>query len=548
MRIFFRIFLVSLMSLSYSILLADNPLLKNRTPLFSGYEQDSTKFSSNAAVFVISTENYSENSFAAGDIIIQLNGVELKGEYQTIQDKMRRLSDSDSFSGTVIRDGKKVKVRETNIHDERKSFRYGLVSVAPTKVRTSQVKEEIDSLLTKIAATYVKFDEKHNKRLTDYLDEHSALMLKETMPIEIYFRMLLEISAVFNDGHMGVFSKSLEDTMSYRFVKKGVQFFPLSILLKNDRCYYEDQGAQFRIHSINGAPISTIINNMKKMVPFESEHYVESEIEHEFWFYYYLLYGPTRYFLITVFDENEKYSRKTLPGIFYSKIIKNGVKKKYDFKILEDTAFLTINSFAYDYLSSYGYKNFLKQSFENLRDLNIGKLVIDIHNNRGGSTGYAELLLRYLTTKPLSYWSQTVVRKSELAEKCGYSFEKGMKYGEVREYNRFPSELSEKPGMVFDGKTVLVVGKHCFSTSFDFAVAFKNAGLGKVVGEKTGGVKSSSEAQVSYKLPMSGLAFMIPGKYYISSGDYYADDGTFNPDAIIDLSDQQGIIEQFKDF
>jgi C-terminal processing protease CtpA/Prc len=283
------------------------------------------------------------------------------------------------------------------------------------------------------------------------------------------------------------------------------------------------------------------------MVPCESEHYVESEIEQKFWFYYYLLYGQTRYFLITGFDENENYSRKTMPGIFYSAILKKSMKRKYDFKILEDTAFLTINSFAYDYLSSYGYKNYLKQSFNKIRSRKIRKLVIDIHNNRGGSTEYAELLLKYLTTKPLYYWSRCIVKRSKLAEKCGYSFENGMKYGEVREYNRSPSESNEKQEAVYDGETILVVGKHCFSTSIDFAVAFKNAELGKIVGENTGGIKNSSEAQVFFKLPLSGLAFMIPGKYYISSGNHFSDDGTFKPDVIIDLSDQQKLVEQLKE-
>jgi hypothetical protein len=81
-----------------------------------------TEFSSKAAVFVINTENYSENSFAAGDLITNLNGVELVGEYQTIQNKMRRLSDSHNFSGTVIRNGKKMKVREPEINDEKKTI------------------------------------------------------------------------------------------------------------------------------------------------------------------------------------------------------------------------------------------------------------------------------------------------------------------------------------------------------------------------------------------------------------------------------------------
>jgi hypothetical protein len=35
---------------------------------------------------------------------------------------MRRLSDSHTFSGTVIRNGKKMKVREPEINDEKKTI------------------------------------------------------------------------------------------------------------------------------------------------------------------------------------------------------------------------------------------------------------------------------------------------------------------------------------------------------------------------------------------------------------------------------------------
>jgi hypothetical protein len=105
------------------MLLAAKLPAKERNSFLTSLAKDNlTEFSSKAAVFVINTENYSENSFAAGDLITNLNGVELVGEYQTIQNKMRRLSDSHNFSGTVIRNGKRIKVREPEINDEKKTI------------------------------------------------------------------------------------------------------------------------------------------------------------------------------------------------------------------------------------------------------------------------------------------------------------------------------------------------------------------------------------------------------------------------------------------
>ncbi|MGI6222867.1 MAG: S41 family peptidase [Prevotella sp.] len=66
----------------------------------------------------------------------------------------------------------------------------------------------------------------------------------------------------------------------------------------------------------------------------------------------------------------------------------------------------------------------------------------------------------------------------------------------------------------YDGMVILLTSHHTFSSTSSFAWAFKQFGMGKVIGEETGGMNVSFGDVLSYKLPNSGLQCSISFKCF----------------------------------
>lgn len=89
----------------------------------------------------------------------------------------------------------------------------------------------------------------------------------------------------------------------------------------------------------------------------------------------------------------------------------------------------------------------------------------------------------------------------------------------------------------FTGKVYLLTSNHTFSSASDFSWAFKEFGMGTVVGEETGGVNVCFGDILYYKLPLSGLSASISWKRF---WNYGADENDIHgtiPDYIVPTSD-----------
>ncbi|HOT75089.1 MAG TPA: S41 family peptidase [Candidatus Wallbacteria bacterium] len=488
--------------------------------------------------FVDNVENRPAGSFEAGDIILEMNGVSLEGftDLKKLSEKLFNAFESGDISAVVFRNGKKISVSEKNFNDQSKSISYNVLKKVPRYIDKNSLKADIESLIPRIAETYVKYDSKKFAAAEQsFAAKLPAMLIGDKIPYTTAARTLLKFGALYGDGHFGLLASEIASDALYELVAGCVPLFPLNVEVRRGVIYITRDGRKYKLKKINGEDIESVANKIKEMIPNESEGFVDNEIETQFWFFYYLINGGCVKFKITAADAGGETSFE-VPGVSYSMIMRERKAnlKDYEFRIIDDTGIISVNTFNFSDYSEYNYKNFLKKTFKKIREKKIAKLLIDIRKNNGGNTDYAVDLLLYLSDKPAVFWEATVLKCSRTAQDSGYTFEKGMKPGDIKKYEWYGGAGgANKNELEYNGRSVLLIGKNCFSTSLDFAVAFKKMGIGKTVGENTGGTRKSTDRSVRVELPSIGLKFCIPAKYYISADAGFDNDGTLAPDVLV---------------
>jgi carboxyl-terminal processing protease len=119
-------------------------------------------------------------------------------------------------------------------------------------------------------------------------------------------------------------------------------------------------------------------------------------------------------------------------------------------------------------------------------------LIIDVRNNGGGSTAFANSILSYLTDKPIPA-AQSLVRSDDL-----YARAMGMRAVMWQAPTKFEGAAA-LPHAVFTGKIAVLTGPKTFSAAEDFLLAFNALKRGITVGETSGGSTGQP------------LVFMLPG-------------------------------------
>jgi C-terminal processing protease CtpA/Prc len=166
------------------------------------------------------------------------------------------------------------------------------------------------------------------------------------------------------------------------------------------------------------------------------------------------------------------------------------LERTASFKMLPgDVAYLEVNWFVDDAGIRTLKKNFAAASAAK-------GLIIDIRQNGGGNSDYADALARALADKPYlgSRW-------------------RGVDYkATFRSWNRpvgwvrAPAPtFTPDPNLHYAKPVVVLIGGRTYSAAEDFLVAYVSSGRGKLVGETSGG---STGNPMLFKLPGGGMAFI----------------------------------------
>ncbi len=317
------------------------------------------------------------------------------------------------------------------------------------------------------------------------------------------------------DGHTFVYLKQ------YHKITNGNIKYPIKILNKN--LFIVKSKNTYQIVSINNIPSSQIYNDLLSIVSGEYTNYKECILEQNFLYFFQMYYGGVTSLEIHSNNEKEKYEIKEYT---------NKNKEKYSFSHLNDTiSILKLSSFSLSDNEGKNYMKFIDKAFLKIKENpNISHLIIDISENSGGNSYYGDYLLSYLTDKPYNAYEYQKLKRSKTSKKYFKKkfikwylypiviFSKKARLVALKKIGIEKLSIKQikpiKRNFIFKGEISLIISPKTYSAGATFISSFKNAKIGKVVGQASGQPINGFIDLIPYNLPNSKIKIATSFKEY----------------------------------
>lgn len=343
--------------------------------------------------------------------------------------------------------------------------------------------------------------------------------LGDSVSMAELYKKVAPIVAMIGDGHTNVYFSS-DDAFTQETNVLPVYVEVLknkSIICKNSFDSIIPTGAT--ILSINGVPADVIVDSMMPYVAGEKEHYRITRINAFFDVLYHILYPADLFEIVYRNPDAQKPLKVTYDATTYGEIkkqipkqTKSVVNEPYSFAIdkKRNVAVMDFRSFK----DIPKMEQFADSMFRELRNNDIGNLIIDIRNNGGGNSGVGDVLLRYISPEPFVQMDRSLVRITPFTRKLMGREDRDLCFifNEVSP-SSYKQPRTQDEGH-YNGNVYLLISNKTFSSAGSFAWAFKECGVGKVLGEETGGMNVCFGDVLGYKLPVSGLICSISYKRF----------------------------------
>ena len=343
--------------------------------------------------------------------------------------------------------------------------------------------------------------------------------LPDSVSVMELYRRTAPIVAMIGDGHTNL-------TFPYKKVfTKELKRMPVwvdvlsdkSIVCRSSLDSIIPRGA--KILSINGHTDTEMIDAMMPFVAGEREHFKLSRIDSSFPALRHMLF-PADTFEISYLPEGAKKPLSvTYQAISFDEakrrspaLPESGSDNPYSFTIdkKNNVAIMDFREFS----DVERMESFADSMFTALRKNKIGNLIIDLRKNGGGNSSVGDRLLRYITPEPYMQMDKALVKITPLTKKL-------MKAPDIVPTFMFweatpdqyivPRTANEGH---YDGNVYLLTSNKTFSSAGSFAWAFKECGMGTVIGEETGGMNVCFGDVLSYRMPVSRLQCSVSFKRF----------------------------------
>ncbi len=382
-----------------------------------------------------------------------------------------------------------------------------------------QAKFDIDALV--YALTQIHIDIFSECRQEDFFRAVNKAV--ESLPDSVssvdLYRCLAPVVAMIGDGHtnLGFPFKSV--------FTKDLKRLPVFFEVLTDRsvvctaCIDSLIPSGAKILGVNGIKTDALLDTMLLFVSGERPHFKLSRVDGVFSALLQILYPADSYTVEYLPQGMKKPLVHTFPAATYDEImsripLKDSQKRSsaYSFTVdsINNVAVMDFRSFSNPSMM----KHFADSMFTTLRNKGIGNLIIDLRNNGGGNSIVGDILLRYISPKPFVQMDKVMVKITPLTMKLQRDgvVMKPFKFVDIKE-NGYENPLTDKEGH-YNGKVYLLTSNHTFSSAAAFSWTFKECGIGKVIGEETGGMNVCYGDILSYRLPVSKLSCSISYKRF----------------------------------
>lgn len=384
-----------------------------------------------------------------------------------------------------------------------------LFTIAVNAQNVAKTTFEVDELKADVEFFFSELEKQH-PNLYYYYPKDSVLQAKETILRQIVasmsqndFAKLIEINSNrFFDGHTGLkrYFGWGGTISSDRIPDTAFLFPPKKISVDRGNLYAEKE--TYKILSINGRPADEIVSTMRNILESGKHNYIKDcTIEDSFSTYYYLLFGSSKKFKLTV-EQDGKITQTEWQGVA-KKDVYDAVNKPtehFDLIIRNNIALLTVNTFGDELVEAF--QTFLDSSFKQIKQENVEFLFIDICENDGGTDDNVNLLLDYLY--PADYYFLYGYAETE-SETWGVEWER-----------------QKEVNSPYLGKLFILQSYKTFSAAMGLSSAIKSSNRGILIGEMTGDpAYSFSNIQGRSIMPNTGMSFVCASGFYaLASGSH----------------------------
>ena len=245
------------------------------------------------------------------------------------------------------------------------------------------------------------------------LDSAYNAIQNELTEIEFY-RIIAPLVTQIKNGHTSI---SLPDTYY-----NGIVLLPLKLVTFQERIYVhrdlldkKNEIEGFELLQINNAPVNEI---MKKIIPYvqsdglnDNARY-KAAVEDDLAYYYSQVFGDSESFEVVL--KNQKTQTlviKTMQGISNAQFIAHyphNTSFPWSLQKIDtlNAALLKIGSldnFVLNNNKRIFFKNFLKESFNEIKKWKVDNLILDLRNNGGGELKNSIILYSYLVNGPFQF-------------------------------------------------------------------------------------------------------------------------------------------------
>lgn len=357
----------------------------------------------------------------------------------------------------------------------------------------------------------------------------SFISTKQTWELRDIFRMFAQFVARFKDGHTYV---SITDQFS-EYLMNGGKVVPIFVSFDDEQItILTDVEGKLnqpgKLISLNGVSAGDLKEEILKMVSFERASFGYARASLLFHLYCWVIFGEQESFTVEFLTQQGQLQKIELESVDFEKYRAkreqmNMSGKLWDFSIIDKTAVMTINTFSSAYEKDL--KQFIKQSFEQIKKEDIQNLIIDLRKNGGGSSEIGEYLYSFISNKPYRVYAEIHVKYSDDAVKTLKIFDPLLLF-RVKVLNqkiivhRNDFKKVRRNDLLFNKNVYVLVGPGTFSAAADFAAMVKDLKAATVVGEETGGLASSYGDVLSFILPNSKLQLGVSFKYFVRCGGF----------------------------
>lgn len=344
------------------------------------------------------------------------------------------------------------------------------------------------------------------------------LNLPDSISIVELYRRTAPVVALIGDGHTNLVFPMRD------FITPEQKRMPMNVDVLADksmacrRCYDSLIPKDAVILAINGVSTQEILDTMIPFVSGEREHFKLSRIDDSFSLLYRMLFPADEYVVSYATKGQKKISTVTLPALTSDEMnghlpdLQDEQASDYSYIIDEDNnvAIMDFRSF----VDTERMKVFADSMFTEIKNKDIGNLIIDLRENGGGNSSVGDVILRYISPIPFAQMTKSLIKITpKTIELMGGGIVEPGLYFYESQTNDFIKPLTNEEGH-YNGNIILLTSNHTFSSAGSFAWAFKECGIGIVIGEETGGMNVCYGDILPYRLPISGMLCTISFKRF----------------------------------